>query len=191
MFVFLLQAALLLAIAYVLGAVVGCLIRTQFNERPAHPVAHKPSAAQPVSEAAKPAPLAASEPAAKTEAAAPAAKKAAKPAAASAPVKTKSAETSGADDLKRIKGIGRQIEAKLNAAGITRYEQIAKWTKKDVAGFAEKLSFAGRIEREDWVAQAKALATGEMTDFAKRVAKGEVASSKSAPKRGASGRGKS
>lgn len=193
MFVFLLQAVLLLAIAYILGAVVGCLIRTQFNDRPVHAAARKPSA-QTVSEAAEPA---VTEPAAATAPAVPAAKKAAKPKApaaakkttrpdtASAPARKKSAEASGgADDLKWIKGIGRQIEAKLNAAGITRYQQIAEWTEKDAAEFGEKLSFSGRIEREDWVAQAKTLAKGEMTDFANRVAKGKVASSKSAPKRG-------
>jgi len=209
MFVFLLQAVLLLAIAYILGAVVGCLLRTQFNERPEHALAHKP-ASRPATETAKPAPPAATEPAkraAVTEAATPAAKKTAKPripaskpaapraAGKTAPKAAAAAKTvsamAGADDLKRIKGIGRQIEAKLNAAGITRYDQIAKWTKKDVSEWGEKLSFAGRIEREGWVAQSKKLASGEMTDFAKRVSKGEVASSKAAPKRSAPTKGKS
>jgi predicted flap endonuclease-1-like 5' DNA nuclease len=196
MFVFLLQAVLLLAIAYILGAIAGCLLRTQFNERPEHSAAHKP-ASQPAPQTKEPAPSVASEatkPAAATEAAMPAAKRtikakapAKKPAApkAAGKVATKSApaartvsEKAGTDDLKRIRGVGRQIEAKLNAAGIARYDQIAKWTKKDVAEWGEKLSFAGRIEREEWVAQAKKLAKGEMTDFAKRVSKGEVATSK-------------
>lgn len=81
------------------------------------------------------------------------------------------------DNLKQIKGVGPQIEAKLNAAGINSFAQIAAWTKKEQADFAEQLSFAGRIEREDWVKQAKIFARGGSTDFAKRVAKGEVASS--------------
>lgn len=98
----------------------------------------------------------------------------AKPAAAAAP-----------DNLKQIKGVGPQIEAKLNAAGINSFAQIAAWSKKQQAEFAEQLSFAGRIEREEWVSQAKILAKGGSTDFAKRVAKGEVASSAdSKPKRG-------
>ena len=87
------------------------------------------------------------------------------------------------DNLKQIKGVGPTIEAKLNAAGINSFAQIAAWTKKEQAEFSEQLSFAGRIEREDWVSQAKLLAKGGATEFSKRVAKGEVASS-AAPKRG-------
>ena len=96
------------------------------------------------------------------------------------PAKLKPAKAEAAavaDDLKQIKGVGPRIEAKLNAAGINSFAQIAAWNKKQQADFAEQLSFAGRIEREDWVAQAKILAKGGSTDFSKRVAKGEVASS--------------
>lgn len=116
--------------------------------------------------------------------------KADKPAAAkSAAVKPKLQKTSPVeapvpDNLKQIKGIGPQIEAKLNAVGINSFAQIAAWGKKQQAEFAEQLSFAGRIEREQWVSQAKILAKGGSTDFAKRVAKGEVASSADKPKRG-------
>lgn len=89
------------------------------------------------------------------------------------------------DNLKEIKGVGPAIEAKLNAAGINSFTQIAAWTKKEQVEFAEQLSFAGRIEREEWVRQAKVLAKGGATEFSKRVAKGEVASSAgSKPKRG-------
>ncbi len=63
-----------------------------------------------------------------------------------------------ADDLKQLSGVGPALEKKLNEAGITSFAQIAKWTKKDIAEFDEKLSFKGRIEREGWVAQAKDLA---------------------------------
>ncbi len=117
--------------------------------------------------------------------------KAGKPAAAkTADVKAKTAKAKPVaavtpDNLKQIKGVGPQLEAKLNAAGINSFAQIASWTKKEQAEFAEQLSFAGRIEREEWVSQAKILAKGGSTDFAKRVAKGEVASSAdSKPKRG-------
>jgi len=103
---------------------------------------------------------------------------AAKPAAAKPKTqKTSPAAASSPDNLKQIKGVGPQIEAKLNAAGINSFAQIAAWTKKQQAEFAEQLSFAGRIEREQWVSQAKILAKGGSTEFAKRVAKGEVASS--------------
>lgn len=87
------------------------------------------------------------------------------------------------DNLKQIKGVGPGIEAKLNAAGINSFAQIAAWTKKQQVEFAEQLSFSGRIEREDWVSQAKTLAKGGSTDFAKRVARGEVASSASSKRK--------
>ena len=111
---------------------------------------------------------------------------AAKPAAAKPKAqKSSPAPAASPDNLKQIKGIGPQIEAKLNAAGINSFAQIAAWTKKQQAEFAEQLSFAGRIEREQWVSQAKILAKGGSTDFAKRVAKGEVASSADTkPRRG-------
>ncbi|MCY0095806.1 hypothetical protein [Hoeflea ulvae] len=110
---------------------------------------------------------------------------AAKPAEAKPkPAKVRSKAAATADDLKKIKGIGPTIEAKLNAAGINSFAQIAAWSTQEQADFAEQLSFAGRIEREDWVNQAKLLASGEATEFSRRVAKGEVASSAAKPRRG-------
>jgi large subunit ribosomal protein L21 len=89
------------------------------------------------------APVAAAKPAAK-----PAAKaKAAAPAAAA-----------GADDLKKLSGVGPALEKKLHAAGVTSFAQIAAWTDADVAAMDEQLSFKGRIEREGWIAQAAELA---------------------------------
>ena len=64
----------------------------------------------------------------------------------------------GADDLKKLSGVGPALEKKLHAAGITSFAQIASWTEEDIAKFDEELSFKGRIEREGWVEQAKALA---------------------------------
>jgi len=64
---------------------------------------------------------------------------------------------SAKDDLKQIAGIGPKLEESLNAAGITNFAQIANWTKNDIFKFDDLLSFKGRIEREDWVSQAKNL----------------------------------
>lgn len=100
-----------------------------------------------------------------------------KTAAAPKPAKQKPSVAVVPDDLKQIKGVGPTLEKKLNAIGITSFAQISKWTKKDQASFNEQLSFSGRIERDDWVGQAKVLAKGGSTEFSKRVAKGEVASS--------------
>ena len=63
-----------------------------------------------------------------------------------------------ADDLKKISGVGPVLEDKLNALGITQYQQIAGFSDDDIARVDEVLNFKGRIEREDWVSQAKALA---------------------------------
>lgn len=65
----------------------------------------------------------------------------------------------GGDDLRRIAGVGPKIEALLHGLGIWRYAQIAAFTPEEVAWVDERLTFKGRIEREDWIGQAKALAS--------------------------------
>ena len=79
--------------------------------------------------------------------------KAAKPAA-------KKAAKGDGDDLSAISGVGPVIVGKLHAEGITTFAQIAAWTDADVEAIEEKLSFKGRVGREDWIAQAKDLAKG-------------------------------
>jgi predicted flap endonuclease-1-like 5' DNA nuclease len=83
-----------------------------------------------------------------------------------------------ADDLKRIRGIGVLIEKRLNALGITSYEQVANWTKTDIDIISSQLDFRGRIERENWIEQARILASGGQTEFSRRVDRGEVETSK-------------
>jgi predicted flap endonuclease-1-like 5' DNA nuclease len=64
----------------------------------------------------------------------------------------------GADDLKRIKGIGPKFEKILHAAGITSLSQVAAWTDGDIDETAKKIGIkADRIRREDWVGKAKSL----------------------------------
>lgn len=82
------------------------------------------------------------------------------------------------DDLKLIKGIGRQNEGRLHGLGIWHFEQIAAWTSENVEWVGGYLAFPGRIEREDWVGQAKLLAAGTETEFAKRAKAGEVETSR-------------
>ena len=78
------------------------------------------------------------------------------------------------DDLKRIRGIGVLIEKKLNSLGVTRYEQIAEWTVADIERVSHALDFKGRIERENWVEQARILASGGQTEFSRRADRGEA-----------------
>lgn len=75
---------------------------------------------------------------------------------AAAPV----AAAEGADNLKKLTGIGPALEKKLNSAGITTYAQIAALTDAQIADLEEQLSLAGRFAKDGWVEQAKELATG-------------------------------
>ena len=77
-----------------------------------------------------------------------------------APKKAAAKATDGADDLSDISGVGPVIVKKLAAEGITTFAQVAAWSEADVEAIEEKLSFKGRVGREDWIAQAKELAKG-------------------------------
>ena len=101
-------------------------------------------------------------PAAKKAEAAPKAEapKAAKP-KAEKPKAVPKAAASGADDLKKLSGVGPALEKKLHENGVTSFAQIAAWTPEDVADMDDKLSFKGRIERDGWIEQAAKLAAGE------------------------------
>ena len=79
-----------------------------------------------------------------------------KSASVSRPAKS-SEKSTGEDDLTRVNGIGEVIEGKLKAMDITTFQQIADFTEEQVAEVNEKLHFKGRIEREEWVEQAKKL----------------------------------
>jgi NADH-quinone oxidoreductase subunit E len=65
------------------------------------------------------------------------------------------------DDLKQISGIGPGIERTLNGLGIYRFHQIAAFTSDNVVWVDRQIGFRGRIGREKWIEQAKALAGGE------------------------------
>ncbi|WP_018857052.1 5' DNA nuclease [Rhizobium sp. 42MFCr.1] len=62
-----------------------------------------------------------------------------------------------ADDLKQISGIGPKIEQVLNSKGIRSFAVIAGWSDEDAARIDAELGFDGRIARDGWVGQAKAL----------------------------------
>ena len=64
----------------------------------------------------------------------------------------------GPDDLKLIVGVGPVLERMLHTLGVTTFRQIARWNERDVAEFDAKLpEFPGRIVRDQWVTQARAL----------------------------------
>ena len=88
------------------------------------------------------------------------------PATASKPPAKPAKKLSGprggkADRLTLVKGIGPVNEKKLNQHGIYHFDQIAAWTRADIADVEAYLAFDGRIAREDWIGQAKKLAKAQ------------------------------
>lgn len=64
----------------------------------------------------------------------------------------------GPDDLKLIVGIGPVLERMLHNLGVMTFQQVARWTDRDIAEFDARLpEFPGRIRRDQWVTQAKSL----------------------------------
>jgi predicted flap endonuclease-1-like 5' DNA nuclease len=62
------------------------------------------------------------------------------------------------DDLKLIVGVGPVLERMLHQLGVTTFRQVAYWTERDIDVFDAKLhEFPGRIRRDGWVTQARAL----------------------------------
>lgn len=81
----------------------------------------------------------------------------------------------GADDLKKIKGIGPKLEQLCNGLGFYHFDQISGWSEAEIAWVNANLKgFKGRVSRDDWVEQAKTLAAGGETEFSTRVDKGSV-----------------
>jgi predicted flap endonuclease-1-like 5' DNA nuclease len=77
------------------------------------------------------------------------------PAKKAAPAKKRVRRERKPDDLKRIFGVGPVLEKFLHKNGIKWFRQVAKWDRKDIEKFEEKLpNFQGRIEREGWVRSA-------------------------------------
>lgn len=148
------NAAGSVAVGVVLFLVVGLILGLPTGEEPARPA---PAAApQP-----KPAPRAEAvvAPAATLRSApvdfAPAAP-AARPQGIAAP------RNGAPDDLKIIKGIGPKLEVMLHGMGYYHFDQIAAWTEAEIAWVDDNLEgFKGRVTRDEWVAQARALAAGK------------------------------
>ncbi len=65
-----------------------------------------------------------------------------------------------ADDLKKINGIGPSIEKDLNSMGIYNFKQLTNFQQSDIDNVNTALDFPGRIERDDWIPQAKKLLQG-------------------------------
>lgn len=191
------QTILLIVIAFILGAIIGSLLRRLFGssavdsapakiqQETVKQAQHAPAPAKAPKVPLPPIPAEPVTPVEKAEVAPvpPAPLAAASPAKSKSKVKKQPAtkpdvmKAGEADNLKLIRGIGPQNERRLNDLGITTLSQIASWSARDEEHFGDVLAFPGRIEREEWVSQAKVLAGGGATEFSKRVKSGEVESS--------------
>jgi small subunit ribosomal protein S2 len=61
------------------------------------------------------------------------------------------------DDFTKLNGVGPQLEKKLNEAGVFHYWQLGAMQPADVAKLDADLKLNGRIDRDGWVAQARAM----------------------------------
>jgi small subunit ribosomal protein S2 len=61
------------------------------------------------------------------------------------------------DDFSKLTGVGPQLEAKLNEAGIFHFWQLVAMGAEDAAKLDADLKLNGRVMREDWAGQARAL----------------------------------
>jgi NADH-quinone oxidoreductase subunit E len=71
------------------------------------------------------------------------------------------------DDLQLISGVGPKIEGTLHELGIFTFAQIASWHEAERHWVDGYLNFKGRIERDEWVKQAEALAKGGEAEYIK------------------------
>jgi predicted flap endonuclease-1-like 5' DNA nuclease len=160
---FALQTVLLMGIAYFLGTTLACLVRRsvyrrtgvaaerrvdplpQYAQRDTAPVRFAPGAGTPGPQ----------------------------PRAAAAPSGPPPAPA--VHDLKRIRLIDAELDARLRQLAITRFEQIAGWMRADVRRISQALGIGGRINQENWIEQAQVLAKGGETRYSARQARGEAA----------------
>jgi len=162
-------------LAILVGLIVAIVLFVGFHGKAAAPAAAPVVHAAPktVAEAA-PAARVMAEPA-PAPAATPAPAPASVPAGAARKPEALSAARGGkADDLKIIKGIGPKLEELCHKLGFFHFDQVANWTAEEVAWVDENLEgFKGRVTRDRWVPQAKAIVAMGPDEFLRRVEAGE------------------
>jgi NADH-quinone oxidoreductase subunit E len=147
---YLIELAVWMLLAYLAGCCMGCIARKMFGSEPALEAAGAP--ATPASGAAAPA--------AREGAPAPHLR-------LTRPQGLAAARDGKPDDLLRISGIGPANEKILHGLGIFHFDQIANWNAAEVNWVDDHLKFNGRIQREEWIKQARLLADGDEVEFAR------------------------
>lgn len=72
------------------------------------------------------------------------------------------------EDLQQISSIGPVLAGQLHALGIRNIQDIAVWNTDDVKRVSAILAIDGRIDREDWIGQARALIANMAIDSDER-----------------------
>ncbi|MBG1231672.1 hypothetical protein [Aestuariivirga litoralis] len=136
---YLIELLIWVAIAYIIGCILGWLARGLFSGGAAETAAVVASAAPAVASAAG---------------------------TLTKPQGIKSARGGKADELQRLSGVGPKNETILNQLGFFHFDQIAAWTAAEIDWIDDHLKFGGRIKNEEWVRQASLLAQGKEEQFA-------------------------
>ena len=63
------------------------------------------------------------------------------------------------DDLTKINGIDKDMETQLKKLNVLRFDQMSEFSGEDIANIDDLLNLDGRLEREDWMGQARGLLT--------------------------------
>jgi len=92
-----------------------------------------------------------------------------------------------ADKLTKISGVGAKLEKTLHSLGYFHFDQIAVWSPDEVQWVDEHLRFKGRIERDEWLTQAKLLADGKDEEFNKLYGSGVAKDKKPAKSKSSGG----
>ncbi len=175
---YLIELAVWLLGSYFAGACIGCLLRKLFgtDAEVAAPIAAV--AAAPAIAAAIPRPVV---PAPAPIAVAPviAAAEPIRMARMDRPRGIAMARNGKPDDLLRISGVGPKNEKILHSLGYFHFDQIADWTPENVAWVDDHLRFGGRIDREEWINQARLLANGNEAEFTRLYGSGGEGSKES------------
>jgi large subunit ribosomal protein L21 len=77
------------------------------------------------------------------------------------PAKAAEVEAGYTDDIALIGGVGPTLKKKLEGAGYGTLASIAALSADDIAKLDADLKLGGRIERDEWVEQAKELVAGK------------------------------
>jgi len=76
------------------------------------------------------------------------------------------------DDLCLIRGVNPKLAQTLHEIGVWRFSQIAAWEPKQVAWIARRLGKKAPVSPRHWPPQARLLAAGALTDYARAVLRG-------------------